>query len=40
MAPIHTDMDSLTDYYIHQAGGGGGLQDDLFGTLYVDSPNV
>jgi hypothetical protein len=34
-------MDSLTDYYIHQGGGGGSEhQDELFGPVYVGSPYV
>ena len=33
-------MDSLTDYYIHQGGGGGEHLDGLFGPVYVGSPYV
>jgi len=36
-----TDMDSVADYYIHQAGGRGSeYLDDLFGHVYVGSPCV
>jgi hypothetical protein len=39
MATQHTDIGSLTDYYIHQREGGGGEnQDNLFGPVYVGSP--
>jgi hypothetical protein len=36
------DMDSLVDYYIHQGGVGGSSEhlDDLFGHVFVGSPNV
>jgi len=33
-------MDALADYYIQQAGGGSGHEENFFGTVYVGSPYV
>lgn len=39
MAPRHTEIDSVAEYYIHQGGGiGSDHLDDLFGPVYVGSP--